>query len=51
MRLKTYALPVPADVQAYMDRVCQLPGVKAWIDGALTEKDFIDFEEPFRIRP
>jgi glutathione S-transferase len=51
MRLKTYALPVPADVQAYIDRVCQLPGVKAWIDGALAEKDFIDFEEPFRIRP
>ena len=51
MRLKTYALPVPADVQAYMDRVCALPGVKAWIDGALTEKDFIDFEEPFRLHP
>ena len=51
MRLKTYALPVPSDVQAYMERVCQLPGVKAWIDGALAEKDFIDFEEPFRIRP
>ena len=49
MRLKTYALPVPADVQAYMDRVCALPGVKAWIDGALAEKDFIDFEEPFRL--
>ncbi len=51
MRLKTYALPVPADVQAYMDRVCALPGVKAWIDGALAEKDFIDFEEPFRLHP
>ncbi len=49
MRLKTYALPVPADVAAYMDRVCALPGVKAWIDGALAEKDFIDFEEPFRL--
>lgn len=49
MRLKTYALPVPAEVQAYMDRVCALPGVKAWIDGALLEKDFIDFEEPFRL--
>jgi glutathione S-transferase len=49
MRLKTYALPVPAEVQAYMDRVCALPGVKAWIDGALAEKDFIDFEEPFRL--
>jgi glutathione S-transferase len=51
MRLKTYALPVPADVQAYMDRVCALPGVKAWMDGALLEKDFIDFEEPFRLHP
>ena len=49
MRLRTYALPVPPDVAAYMDRVCALPGVKAWIDGALTEKDFIDFQEPFRL--
>ncbi len=51
MRLITYALPVPSDVQAYMDRLCMLPGVKAWIDGALAEKDFIDFEEPFRLHP
>ena len=51
MRLKTYALPVPTEVQAYMDRVCALPGVKAWIDDALAEKDFIDFEEPFRLHP
>jgi len=51
MRLKTYALPVPADVAAYMDRVCALPGVKAWTDGARAEKDFIDFEEPFRLLP
>lgn len=49
MRLKTYALPVPADVAAYMDRVCALHGVKAWIDDALAEHDFIDFEEPFRL--
>ena len=49
MRLKTYALPVPSDVAAYMERVCALPGVKAWIDDALAEKDFIDFEEPFRL--
>ena len=49
MRLKTYALPVPAEVAAYMDRVCALPGVKAWIDGALAEKDFLDFEEPYRL--
>ena len=49
MRLKTFALPVPAEVTAYVQRVCALPGVKAWIDGALAEKDFLDFEEPYRL--
>lgn len=48
-RLVTYALPLPADVQAYVERVCALPGVKAWIDGALAEHDFLDFEEPYRL--
>ena len=48
MRLKTYALPVPAPIAGYIQRVCALPGVKAWIDGALAEKDFLDFEEPYR---
>jgi glutathione S-transferase len=49
MRLKGYALPVPSDIAAYMARVCALPGVKAWVDGALAEHDFRDFEEPFRL--
>ena len=50
MRLKTYALPVPGDIAAYMLRVCALPGVKAWVEGALAEHDFRDFEEPFRLQ-
>jgi glutathione S-transferase len=50
MRLKTFALPVPADITAYVQRVCALPGVKAWIDGALAEHDFLDFEEPYRLK-
>ena len=49
MRLKTYALPLAADLQAYVDRVAALPGVRAWIDGALAEHDFLDFEEPYRL--
>jgi len=49
MRLTTYALPVPAPIAAYVQRVCALPGVKAWIEGALAEKDFRDFEEPYRL--
>ncbi|HRM95152.1 MAG TPA: glutathione S-transferase C-terminal domain-containing protein, partial [Alicycliphilus sp.] len=50
MRLATYALPVPQPIADYVRRVQQLPGVKAWIDGALAERDFLDFEEPYRIR-
>ena len=50
MRIRTYALPVPPPVAAYIERICALPGVKAWIDGALAEKDFLDFEEPYRLR-
>ena len=49
MRIKTYALPVPADIAAYVERVCALPGVQAWIKGALAERDFLDFAEPYRL--
>ena len=48
MRLKTYALPVPGHITDYIRRVCALPGVKAWIEDSLAEKDFLDFEEPYR---
>lgn len=50
MRLVNYALPLPDDVTAYVQRVCALPGVKAWMDGARAEHDFLDFEEPYRLR-
>ena len=50
MRLKGYALPVPEDIAAYIARLSALPGVKAWIDGALAENDFREFEEPYRLR-
>jgi glutathione S-transferase len=51
MRLTTYALPVPADISAYIERLCALPGVKAWVDDALAEHDFRAFEEPYRLQP
>lgn len=47
-RLTTYALPLPSDICAYVERVCALPGVKAWMDDARAEHDFLDFEEPYR---
>ena len=49
MRLKIYALPVPPAIAAYVERVCVLPGVKAWIDDAKREADFREFEEPYRL--
>ena len=48
-RLKTYALPLPQPIADYVQRVHDLPGVAAWIEAALAEKDFLDFEEPYRI--
>ncbi|MFT3813643.1 MAG: glutathione S-transferase family protein [Acidovorax sp.] len=51
MRLATYSLPVPPHIAAYVGRVRDLPGVRAWIDGALAEKDFLAFEEPYRLAP
>ena len=51
MRLKAYALPLPPGIAAYVERVRALPGVSAWTTEALAEKDFLDFEEPYRLRP
>ena len=48
MRLATYAPPLPAAIAAYALRVRALPGVAAWCDEAHAEKDFLDFEEPYR---
>ena len=48
MRLRTYALPVPAEIAAYAERVVASAGVAAWIADALEEKDFRPFEEPYR---
>ena len=47
-RLRTYALPLEPQVQAYVDRVLALPSVQAWTQQALAEHDFIAFDEPYR---
>ena len=51
MRLKSYALPVSAEISDYIQRVCALPSVTAWVNEALEENDFRDFEEPYRLKP
>lgn len=49
-RLKTYGLPLPPKAAAYVAHVLALPGVQAWVNDALAEKDFLDFEEPYRLK-
>jgi len=47
-RLRTYGLPLDAPTQSYADRVWASPGVAAWVREALVERDFLQFEEPYR---
>ncbi len=49
MRFKTYGLPTSKAVNAYMDRLCAMPSVGAWIADAKAENEFRDFEEPYRL--
>jgi glutathione S-transferase len=48
MRVRTYALPVPADLAAYIERAVAAKGAAAWIREALAEQEFLQFEEPYR---
>jgi glutathione S-transferase len=48
MRLRGYALPMSPHVKSYVDRVAATPGVAAWIQGALTEHDYVPEDEPYR---
>jgi glutathione S-transferase len=50
-RIQTYALPVPDAIASYVSRVLALPGVAAWVTDAIAEHDFVDFDEPYRLRP
>ena len=48
MRFRSYGLPIPPEARAYVERVCALPGVKAWIEDALAEHQFVAYDEPYR---
>ncbi len=47
-RIRTYGLPVSNAASAYIERVFANPGVAAWVRDALAERDFLQFEEPYR---
>ncbi|MET0517489.1 MAG: glutathione S-transferase family protein [Burkholderiaceae bacterium] len=48
MRIASYALPLNEAGLAYVEAVQASPGVAAWVADALAERDFLDFEEPYR---
>ena len=50
-RLRTYALPVSPGVAAYVERVWASSGVAAWVNEALAEREYLEFEEPYRQKP
>ncbi len=50
-RIRGYALPVPDDVQAYVDRMLSLPAMQEWTQAALAEHDFVADDEPYRTKP
>jgi len=47
-RMRTYALPMSPAVGEYIERVWASVGVADWVKGALDEREFLDFEEPYR---
>ena len=51
MRIRSYALPMSPEVQAYVERVAALPSVARWIAEALVEHDWVVEDEPYRSKP
>ena len=50
-RLRTYAVKVSAASQRYRDAMLAAPGIRAWIEGALEEKEFVADDEPYATAP
>ena len=49
-RVKTYALPLGAAANAYVERIHALPAMQEWCAAARDEHDFIADDEPYRQR-
>jgi glutathione S-transferase len=50
MRFKTYSLSSRPQINTYVETIRNATGVKEWIADALEENDFLDFEEPHRLK-
>jgi glutathione S-transferase len=47
MRFRTYSVSLSPESRRYCDAMAAAPGVRAWIDGALQEKEFVAEDEPY----
>ncbi len=47
-RFMTYALPVSANSQHYMQRVMQHPAMRAWVHAASQEAMWVNYLEPYQ---
>ena len=51
MRFKTYGVSLPAQAARYCDAMRDAPGVRAWVESALEEKEFVADDEPYATAP
>jgi glutathione S-transferase len=49
-RFETYAVALPAAAQVYCEAVRALPGVRAWVEAARRETEFVAADEPYASR-
>jgi glutathione S-transferase len=47
-RFVTYATPLPAPANAYVETMTSLPSMKEWLAAARAENEYVDFDEPYR---
>ena len=51
MRFRTYAVRVDAEASRYCEAMTEAPGVRAWIEGALAEKEIVPEDEIYASSP
>jgi glutathione S-transferase len=50
-RFRTYGVKVSPEATRYCEAVLAAPGVRAWIDAALQEREFVAEDEPYATAP
>ncbi|MEW5854651.1 MAG: glutathione S-transferase family protein [Myxococcota bacterium] len=49
-RFTTYGVALPDDARAYVDTITALPAMKAWVEAARADRDYVEEDEPYRTR-